>query len=611
VQDSLVGHILDGRYRVDGCVARGGMATVYVALDTRLDRRVALKVMHASLAEDPHFVSRFIHEARSAARLSHSNVVAVYDQGADAGYVFLAMEYVEGRTLRDTLDQRWRLTPRDAFSVLEPALAALGAAHAAGLVHRDVKPENVLLADDGRVKVADFGLVHAVTHNSSTAPTSPQTTGPLIGTVNYLAPEQIQQGRSDPRSDVYAAGIMLYEMLTGRRPHDSSNPMHVVYRNVNEDVPPPSRERPALCSAVDDLVAVATAREPTDRPPDAKEFLIALRATREAMSESELDAEAVDEDEADSTRVQPVVPPVPDSTMISQLRAARDSRREDLDPWAEDAWEGGAWAEAHGSHHYVRRALMTVLLLAVAGTAGGTWWWTTGRFVPVPPVVNASETDALRALRTAGLTPAVRTQASPTVARGQVVDTAPRPSQRALRGGTVTVVVSSGVEQIRVPQLVGRNPTEARTDLEQLGLTIDPPEQQFSDTVRPGETIGTNPRPGTPVKRGSAVALVISKGPAPLRVPNLFSQPVSLASVLLQQSGLSGQVTSRQFSDTVPAGSVIAQTPPPGTGVDNTALVGITLSDGPPPQGAPPPGNPPPPTDGSPPPDNPPTESLP
>jgi serine/threonine-protein kinase len=211
VTDPLVGLVLDGRYRVGSRLARGGMATVYEAHDSRLDRTIALKVMHASLADDEEFVSRFIREAHSAARLSHPNVVAVYDQGADQGIVFLAMELVRGRTLRDLMREQGNLSPRQSLEVLEPVLAALGAAHAAGIVHRDVKPENVLLSDDGRIKVADFGLARAVSGNNSHTTAS----GILMGTVAYLSPEQVERGIADPRSDVYAAGILLYEMLTG------------------------------------------------------------------------------------------------------------------------------------------------------------------------------------------------------------------------------------------------------------------------------------------------------------------------------------------------------------------------------------------------------------
>ncbi|MCG0290130.1 protein kinase, partial [Streptomyces sp. PSAA01] len=254
LQDPLVGQELDGRYRVEARIAVGGMATVYRAVDTRLDRVLALKVMHQSLASDAAFVDRFIREAKSVARLAHANVVAVYDQGADGGHVYLAMEYVAGCTLRDVLRGRGALHPRAALDILEPVLAALGAAHRAGFVHRDMKPENVLIGDDGRVKVADFGLVRAVDTNTSAS------TGTVLGTVSYLAPEQIEQGTADPRADVYACGVVLYEMLTGSKPHGGSTPAQVLYQHLNEDVPPPSALAPGVAPELD-LVPGALLRQ--------------------------------------------------------------------------------------------------------------------------------------------------------------------------------------------------------------------------------------------------------------------------------------------------------------------------------------------------------------
>ncbi|MFE2677388.1 protein kinase domain-containing protein, partial [Streptomyces hygroscopicus] len=284
LQDPLVGQVLDGRYRVEARIAVGGMATVYRAVDTRLDRVLALKVMHQSLASDAAFVDRFIREAKSVARLAHANVVAVYDQGTDGDHVYLAMEYVAGCTLRDVLRRRGALHPRAALDILEPVLAALGAAHRAGFVHRDMKPENVLIGDDGRVKVADFGLVRAVDTNTSAS------TGAVLGTVSYLAPEQIEHGTADTRADVYACGVVLYEMLTGVKPHGGSTPAQVLYQHLNEDVPPPSAIAPEVAPELDALVASATARTLEERPADAVALLGAARTARAALTDAQLDA---------------------------------------------------------------------------------------------------------------------------------------------------------------------------------------------------------------------------------------------------------------------------------------------------------------------------------
>ncbi|NNG89555.1 serine/threonine protein kinase, partial [Streptomyces cacaoi] len=283
LKDPLVGQVLDGRYRVEARVAVGGMATVYRATDTRLDRVLALKVMHPSLATDDAFVARFIREAKSAARLAHPNVVGVFDQGTDGTYVYLAMEYVSGCTLRDVLRDRGALQPRAALDVLEPVLAALGSAHRAGLVHRDMKPENVLIGDDGRVKVADFGLVRAVDSHTSA------TTDSILGTVSYLAPEQIEDGTADTRTDLYACGVMLYEMLTGGKPYAGGTPAQVLYQHLNTDVPPPSESVPGLAGPLDALVARAAARNPDARPEDAAALLAEVRTARAGLTEAELD----------------------------------------------------------------------------------------------------------------------------------------------------------------------------------------------------------------------------------------------------------------------------------------------------------------------------------
>ncbi|MCF3963436.1 protein kinase domain-containing protein, partial [Streptomyces fuscigenes] len=285
LNDPIVGRVVDGRYRVDARIAVGGMATVYRAVDTRLDRVLALKVMHPSLATDAAFVERFIREAKSVARLSHPNVVAVFDQGAQGAYVYQAMEYVEGCTLRDVLRERGALQPRAALDIAEPVLAALGAAHRAGFVHRDVKPENVLIGDDGRVKVADFGLVRTV----GDATTS---TGAVLGTVAYLAPELLEDpaAGTGPGVDVYACGVLLYEMLTGRKPHGGETPAQVLYQHLNEDVPPPSAAAPGLAPGLDAVVAAATVRDPRVRPGDAVALLASVRTVRAALSEAQLDA---------------------------------------------------------------------------------------------------------------------------------------------------------------------------------------------------------------------------------------------------------------------------------------------------------------------------------
>jgi eukaryotic-like serine/threonine-protein kinase len=259
--DDLVGTVVDGRYRIDAKLARGGMATVYQATDLRLDRVVALKVMHAHLATDPDFVQRFEREARAAARLHHPHVVGVFDQGTDGDRVYLAMEFVEGRTLRDVMREYGPLTPEQALVIVDPILKALQAAHDAGFVHRDIKPENILIADDGRVKVADFGLARALTSSDASA-----TTGMIMGTVAYLAPEQVERGDADRRTDIYATGVVLFEMITNHVPHEGESPIAVAFQHVHADVPPPSQINPSVparawtnssCAPLDEIRTIA------------------------------------------------------------------------------------------------------------------------------------------------------------------------------------------------------------------------------------------------------------------------------------------------------------------------------------------------------------------
>src|SRR3954469_16357520 len=283
--DALIGRVLDGRYRVGPKIARGGMATVYEATDLRLDRTVAVKVMHEGLVDDEEFVSRFQREARAAAKLAHHNVVAVFDTGDDDGTLFLVMEYVPGLTLRDLIRKEAPMSPAKALAVIEPVLGALAAAHDAGILHRDVKPENVLMADDGRVKVADFGLARAI--NSETQHTA--TGGVLIGTVSYLSPELVVNGRADARADVYAAGVLMYEMPPGHKPHQADSPIQVAYKHVHQDIPAPSASTRGIPPYVDALVARATARDTALRPADARVLLHQVRRVRHALDHGVID----------------------------------------------------------------------------------------------------------------------------------------------------------------------------------------------------------------------------------------------------------------------------------------------------------------------------------
>ncbi|MFD3517289.1 Stk1 family PASTA domain-containing Ser/Thr kinase [Streptomyces sp. NPDC058657] len=570
LQDPLVGHLLDSRYRVEARIAVGGMATVYRAVDTRLDRELALKVMHPALAADSSFVDRFIREAKSVARLAHPNVVGVFDQGTDGSYVYLAMEYVAGCTLRDVLRERGALRPRAALDILEPVLAALGAAHRAGFVHRDMKPENVLIGDDGRVKVADFGLVRAVDTVTS-------TTGSVLGTVSYLAPEQIEHGSADTRADVYACGVVLYEMLTGAKPHSGGTPAQVLYQHLNEDVPPPSAAVPGLALELDELVAGATVRNPEARPYDAVALLGQAQEARAALSDEQLDlvppqakpdggAGAAGPEER--TSVLPRALPTEQHT--SRLRVPLPAEPEPP--------RRRTWRPATTRRRLV--ALVTgVLLLLGAGT--GVWYINSGQFTQVPALLSQSESGARQKLEAAGLdVREVRRKFSDTVTRGTVMDSEPAPGARIRNNGSVTLVLSRGPEIVKVPDLRRMPLQRARVSLKDAGLAPGVVTKAFSEDVPLGTVISTDPRAGTGRSPDTAVALVVSKG-SPVDVPEVTGRSVEEATRVLEDLGLKADVAPGQVNSPAPAGTVGRQSVPPGTRLGEDERVTLTVSKGP------------------------------
>ncbi|WP_406292515.1 Stk1 family PASTA domain-containing Ser/Thr kinase [Streptomyces sp. NBC_00624] len=569
--DPIVGQLLDGRYRVDARIAVGGMATVYRAMDTRLDRVLALKVMHPALAADASFVERFIREAKSVARLAHPNVVAVFDQGAQGAYVYLAMEYVAGCTLRDVLRERGALQPRAALDILEPVLAALGAAHRAGFVHRDMKPENVLIGDDGRVKVADFGLVRAVGADTN-------TTGTVLGTVSYLAPEQIEHGTADTRTDVYACGVVLYEMLTGAKPHTGESPAQVIYQHLNEDVPTPSAVVPGLATELDELVASATARNPEARPFDAVSLLAESRTARAALTDGELDAvppqalaEAHDDAE-DRTSVIPRVLPVDQGT------AHHTSRLEMPPPLPPEPARSGA-RRGGPPRRGMLAAIVAVLL--VLGVGAGVWYINSGQFTRVPSLLGQTEEAARRRLSDSGLElKGVGRAYSDNVDRGKVISSDPKSGARIRGNGSVKIVVSRGPEIVKVPDVRGTGSAEARRVLKKAGLVPGMVTKEFSEDIGRGQVIRTDPGAGAERHPDSAVALVVSKG-SPVDVPDLTGLSVQEATDALDEEGLKAEVLPGRVNSPEAAGDIARQSPGGGTRAAEGDTVTLTVSKGP------------------------------
>ena len=565
----LVGKTVGSRYEIRALLARGGMATVYEAVDLRLDRLVALKVMHPHLAADPGFVARFEREAKSAARLAHPHVVGVYDQGEADGLVYLAMELIPGRTLRDVIREYGPLTSEQALVLLEPVLEALAAAHAAGLVHRDIKPENVLISHDGRVKVADFGLARAVATSETNA-----TAGMLIGTVAYLAPEQVERGHADERTDIYAAGICLFEMVTGQVPHAGDTPLSVAYQHVNADVPAPSSVMPGIPLEVDAIVRTATRRDPNQRYRSSADFLADIRRTRAALPAP---TPFIDTPAMNDTLVVGTGVPVADGY--------------DDHHGYTDAYEGDAEYE-HEYDDYPRRrrsgvraVIAAVVVLAIAGAAFAGWWLAAGpgTYSPTPDVIGETFDQATSSLSVDGLAlTATAEEYSESVPAGSILATDPVPGDGIRPGGMVEAVVSLGPERYAVPDVRGSTPTEATNAIVTAGLATGGRVEAFDDTVPMGQVARTDPAIGDPVPPDTPIDLVISKGPEPVELPDITGKKQSVATKRLEEAGL--QVTAtKEFSTSVAEGRVVSMSPKAATVVDSGSTVELVVSKGPPP----------------------------
>lgn len=582
LQDPLVGRLVDGRYLVRSRIARGGMATVYLAVDRRLDREVALKVMHEDLADDPEFVTRFIREARSAARLSHPNVVGVFDQGTDesSGALYLAMEYLPGRTLRDVLAQRGALTPRESVSVLEPVMSALGAAHRAGIVHRDVKPENVILTDDGRIKVADFGLAAAVT-----APIASTATDKLLGTVAYLAPELVAQGHADARADVYAVGIMLFELLTGRQPYTGDDPIQVAYRHVYERVPTPTSVAPNLTDAFDPLVLRLTDPNPGGRPATADAALAELKAARATVPDRLLNERAAD---ADALRDAATVFSAGDNTNATRVFS---------DATMPSAVVSGTVApvgpEAPGTAPVDR----TEIVLPDGTELIPADQQATALYQPVPGPAPApaqgpqpTRTMSRREGRLANretLVPRLRVHDEEEAPPGFFGNRRRTLLSAAIATALVLVLALGGVwyftsgpgSYVTTPSVTGLRQSDAQRVIVIQGLTAEV-EEEYSSTVADGTVISSSPAGGEKVKKNGTVTLTVSKGPELVTVPDVTGQTLEDATTALEDVGLAVGKTVKRYDADVAEGSVISSTPKADNTVSPGREVKLVISKG-------------------------------
>jgi serine/threonine-protein kinase len=611
----LLGVLIERRYRIDALIARGGMSSVYLGMDLRLDRPVAVKVMDPRFSADPQFLARLEFEARSVARLKDPGLVAVYDQGADGDYAFLVMELVQGGTLRELLRERGPMPPHAVTAVAAPVLGALGAAHRAGLVHRDVKPENVLISDEGEVKVVDFGLVRAIAAAGITS------NSVILGTAAYLSPEQVETASADARSDVYSTGILVFEMLTGRTPFTGDTALGLAYQRLHNDVPAPGSVIPGVPPEFDEFVLTATARNPDDRYRDGhhmrevldeiaddlqlpsftvpapsrsaeRETMVAFR-DRQQHRHGPVDPDLTDPMPAHAPPPQP--PAGRNPTRVQTLPP--DTRHPDGPPGPPQPSMQGppgpqgpppsspvllAQADAFAERRRKSRrntliwVLVVVLIAATLGVAG--WWLGSGRFTTVPQLSGLDRVAATEVIEDAGLDVVDKPIYDNELPVDQVMSAEPAPGTRVSRFSDVNLAYSVG--QPKVPDLTAGDPLpEVEKRLRERTLTPVVSRQQYSATAPKGSVVSLSPSSGTTVAVGSEVQIITSRGPEPISVPDVAGRDQDDATKLLTTSKLKAGTVRKEFSPDVDGGKVIGTDPAAGTMAEPGSTVTLVVSD--------------------------------
>jgi len=563
-------------------VASGGMATIYYALDLRLDRIVAVKIMHPHLANDEDFVARFIREAKATAALAHPNIVAIQDQGWNQSglpAVFIVMEYIDGFTLRDVINDQGALGVTESLRYFAPIVAALAAAHKHGILHRDIKPENVLISKDGRVKIADFGLAKGAELGSTLTVES----SVILGSVSYLSPEQVQRGVSDMRSDVYALGIVLFEMLTGKKPFDGESPIQIAYMHVNENIPAPSTLNSDIPVELDEIVLKATANNADKRFKDAnamQEAILALLSKldpkRRQMS-LELDI------------------PIPRAKIEKKKRAKFEilkSVTNQIDLKRGNAMSENTNAPKKSTTSQTRRtrkvskrvkrnrAIALLILLALLALG---WFKISGagNKIAIPSLAGMTQSQAAKAVGALGLKTDVSEKVfSEDVAKGKVITSDPAGGGRVAIAGTVHLVISKGKERIQVPEISGLTIEAATTALDDAKLKVGRVIEKFSASQEAGLVVEASPAIGSDVRKDSTVDLVISKGIELVALTNFQGKTSDEAQNELTTAGL--VVSSKyEYSDTVEIGTVISQEPSDVATVGKGEKVTLIISKGP------------------------------
>lgn len=557
--DALIGRVVDNRYVIERRVARGGMATVYQAIDQRLERPVAIKIMHPHLAEDEEFTKRFIQEARQAARLAHPNIVNVFDQGQEGAITFIVMEYLPGITLRELLNDFGALTAAQTLDIVKAVLFGLDAAHTAGIVHRDLKPENVLLADDGRIKIADFGLARAA--NNSTA-----TSQALLGTIAYLSPELIARGVADVRSDIYALGIMMFEMLTGQQPYQGDQAVTIAYQHTNDFVAAPSSHNPSIPAEFDEIVAWCTGRLPEERPPHARALLEHMVELEKTIGQESLTraTQTLNQTVAMTQRLSPL------DMQETEVLDPRSAVFDDLGPTVVMSADGSELPEPQKpvitktgqSRQWVVWTTLVTLAVIVAG--GSALWWVSlaGASVTIPDVAGTSIEQATLVLVDSELqvSEAILEEFDLVLPAGTVKGTSPAAGEVVDRESVVRLIISLGPNPVSVPAVTGKTLEEVSAEFEGLNLIVGAATEEFNDFVDKGTVLrvanaeGRSLPAGSEVLAGETLNLVVSAG----AIPDVTGLPVDDARRLLQEVGLTGIVGGDgAFSETIAEGFVV------------------------------------------------------
>ena len=565
----LSGELIDGRYQLISQIAQGGMASIYSALDTRLDRKVAVKIMHPHLAQDEAFVNRFIREAKAAAALTHPNAVSVQDQGWNTNgvpAVFIVMEMVEGSTLREYLDESGKFGVAQTLQYLTAILGALAAAHKLGIIHRDIKPENILISNDGRIKIADFGLAHgALIGSTLTAESSV-----VLGSVSYLSPEQVQRGISDARSDVYSTGILAYELLVGEKPFSGDSPIQIAYMHVNNRVPRVSQSRSDIPKELDDLIYAATSSNPDERPRDAAVFLSGIQDIARSIDPKrnqlslELDIPMQKISEKSSKMKKKKLKPEP----VREITEEKPKR------------EMTAGTKRRTSKRVRRNRIIAATLAVALGI--GSWYALIGpgSRIVVPSVVGASIEEANAALAPLGLTSEIiERRFDEDIASGKILESDPSGGDKVDAGGRVNLVVSKGQERYVIPVLTGLTPSAALKVLTSQPLKSAGISEEFNTTIPKGLVISSNPPNGQKVKRDTPVSILVSKGIEEIALTIYVGQSADQAQNELTEAGFNVE-SSFAYSETVAAGAVVSQTPAGVVSAPKGSTITLVVSRG-------------------------------